>query len=166
MRSARSAVECVERACDQIRTSDRLAHTLRAVLATGNTMNCGTHRGDASAIKLDSLAKMADVKVCCHFLTLLSIAVLHVLRQTGTPSCVGQCGVDMHILGMLSSFLFVCSMASSRWHCRWAECLKGLVVHPCHFLYHSLTQSSTTELVGCGCPDHQGVQAKPASQGL
>ena len=107
-------MECVERACDQIRTSDRLAHTLRAVLATGNTMNCGTHRGDASAIKLDSLAKMADVKVCCHFLTLLSIAVLHVLRQTGTPSCVGQCGVDMHILGMLSSFLFVCSMANEK----------------------------------------------------
>ena len=63
VRSARSAVECVERACDQIRGSERLAHVLRAVLATGNTLNCGTHRGDATAIKLDSLTKMADVKV-------------------------------------------------------------------------------------------------------
>lgn len=63
MRSARLAVECVERACDQIRGSERLAAVLHAVLATGNTLNCGTHRGDATAIKLDSLTKMADVKV-------------------------------------------------------------------------------------------------------
>ncbi len=63
MRSARAAVQSVERACDQIRGSDRLAAVLRAVLATGNTLNAGTHRGDATAIKLDSLTKMADVKV-------------------------------------------------------------------------------------------------------
>ncbi len=63
MRSARAAVQSVERACDQIRGSDRLAGVLRAVLATGNTLNAGTHRGDATAIKLDSLTKMADVKV-------------------------------------------------------------------------------------------------------
>jgi hypothetical protein len=63
VRSARHAVECVERACEQIRGSERLAAVLGAVLATGNTLNSGTHRGDATAIKLDSLTKMGDVKV-------------------------------------------------------------------------------------------------------
>ena len=68
LRSAKSAVECVERACEQIRSSERLATVLRAVLATGNTLNCGTHRGNATAIKLDSLSKTSDVKVrACNF---------------------------------------------------------------------------------------------------
>lgn len=53
----------MERACEQIRCSDRLAQVLSRVLATGNVLNADTHRGGALAIKLDSLAKMADVKV-------------------------------------------------------------------------------------------------------
>ena len=60
--SATAAVECVERACEQIRTSAHLAEVLRAVLATGNTLNAGTHRGQAAGIKLESLLKLADVK--------------------------------------------------------------------------------------------------------
>lgn len=64
LKSARSAVSCVERACKQIRGSDRLAHVLSAVLATGNVLNADTHRGGALAIKLDSLQKMSDVKAC------------------------------------------------------------------------------------------------------
>ena len=63
LKSARSAVSCVERACEQIRCSDRLAHVLSRVLATGNVLNADTHRGNALAIKLDSLSKMSDVKV-------------------------------------------------------------------------------------------------------
>ena len=63
LKSARVAVGCVERACEQIRCSDRLAHVLSRVLATGNVLNADTHRGGALAIKLDSLAKMSDVKV-------------------------------------------------------------------------------------------------------
>ncbi len=63
LKSARAAVSCVERACEQIRCSDRLAQVLSRVLATGNVLNADTHRGGALAIKLDSLAKMADVKV-------------------------------------------------------------------------------------------------------
>jgi hypothetical protein len=53
----------VERACEQIRCSDRLAYVLSRVLATGNILNADTHRGNALAIKLDSLSKMSDVKV-------------------------------------------------------------------------------------------------------
>lgn len=56
-------MECVELACKQIRSSKRLAAVLRCVLATGNTLNSGTHRGNATAIKLESLGKMVDVKV-------------------------------------------------------------------------------------------------------
>ena len=63
LKSARSAVSCVERACEQIRCSDRLAHVLSRVLATGNVLNADTHRGNALAIRLDSLSKMSDVKV-------------------------------------------------------------------------------------------------------
>lgn len=63
LKSARAAVSCVERACEQIRCSDRLAQVLSRVLATGNVLNADTHRGDALAIKLDSLQKMSDVKV-------------------------------------------------------------------------------------------------------
>lgn len=55
---------CVERACEQIRCSERLAHVLSRVLAAGNALNADTHRGGALAIKIDSLAKMSDVKVC------------------------------------------------------------------------------------------------------
>lgn len=60
--SATAAVECVERACEQIRGSAHLAEVLRAVLATGNMLNAGTHRGQAAGIKLESLLKLADVK--------------------------------------------------------------------------------------------------------
>ena len=60
-------MSCVERACKQIRGSERLAHVLSAVLATGNVLNADTHRGGALAIKLDSLQKMSDVKVRITF---------------------------------------------------------------------------------------------------
>lgn len=60
--SAAAAVECVERACEQIQDSRHLAEVLRAVLATGNMLNAGTHRGQAVGIKLESLTKLADVK--------------------------------------------------------------------------------------------------------
>ena len=60
--SGAAAVECVEQACEQIQASRHLAEVLRAVLATGNTLNAGTHRGQAVGIKLESLNKLADVK--------------------------------------------------------------------------------------------------------
>ena len=69
-------MECVELACKQIHDSARLATVLRAVLATGNTLNWGTHRGNATAIKLESLGKMADVKVSGASLRLLGLAYM------------------------------------------------------------------------------------------
>lgn len=50
-------------ACMQIKASRRLRLTLVSVLAAGNALNAGTHRGGAEGIKLESLLKLADVKV-------------------------------------------------------------------------------------------------------
>jgi len=50
-------------ACMQIKTSRRLRLTLASVLAAGNALNAGTHRGGAEGIKLESLLKLGDVKV-------------------------------------------------------------------------------------------------------
>jgi hypothetical protein len=49
-------------ACNQLQTSKRLQRVLAAVLASGNAINAGTHRGNAEAIKLESLLKLGDVK--------------------------------------------------------------------------------------------------------
>ena len=81
LKSARAAVGCVERACEQIRCSDRLAHVLSRVLATGNVLNADTHRGGALAIKLDSLAKMSDVKVPFPWSLCFLSATVHAVGQ-------------------------------------------------------------------------------------
>ena len=63
--SAKASIDSVEAACEQVGSSRRLQGLLRAVLAVGNALNTGTARASAEGIKLDSLLKMADVKVCC-----------------------------------------------------------------------------------------------------
>lgn len=50
-------------ACNQIQSSQRFRRVLATVLATGNMLNAGTHRGNAEAVKFESLLKMGDVKV-------------------------------------------------------------------------------------------------------
>ena len=59
---AGGGLRAVKRACEQLRTSRRLKCVLAAVLACGNAINAGTHRGNAEAIKLESLLKLGDVK--------------------------------------------------------------------------------------------------------
>lgn len=61
--TATGAIECVERACQQIIASERLYVVLRVVLTVGNTLNFGTHRGNADGMRLESLQKLADMKV-------------------------------------------------------------------------------------------------------
>ena len=63
VKSARASVECVSQACREVSESRRLQAVLRAVLATGNALNTGTPRANAEGIKLESLLKIADVKV-------------------------------------------------------------------------------------------------------
>jgi hypothetical protein len=48
--------------CNQILSSDKLARIMQKMLAIGNIMNEGTHRGEASGFTLDSLMKMVNTK--------------------------------------------------------------------------------------------------------
>lgn len=49
--------------CFVLSLRSHTAQVLRVVLASGNLLNAGTHRGSAESIKLDVLLKLADVKV-------------------------------------------------------------------------------------------------------
>ena len=68
--SAKESIRVVAKACRQVRDSPNLQQLLRLVLATGNLLNTGTNRGNAQGVKLDTLMKLADIKV--RFLTPLS----------------------------------------------------------------------------------------------
>ena len=61
--SAKASIDSVDEACEQVGNSRRLQEVLRAVLAVGNALNTGTARASADGVKLDSLMKLADVKV-------------------------------------------------------------------------------------------------------
>ena len=61
--AAREALLKVQQACKETCSSSELKQVLAALLATGNCLNFGTKRGAAAAIKLDMLAKLADMKV-------------------------------------------------------------------------------------------------------
>ena len=61
--SAEESIQVVGVACRQVRNSPHLQQLMRLVLATGNLLNTGTSRGNAQGIKLDTLMKLADVKV-------------------------------------------------------------------------------------------------------
>lgn len=52
------------------------AQVLRVVLASGNLLNAGSHRGSAESIKLDVVMKLGDVKV------------------TGTPPAAGAAAAE------------------------------------------------------------------------
>lgn len=61
--SAKASIDSVNAACEQVGSSQHLQGVLRAVLAVGNALNTGTARAQANGVKLDSLMKLADVKV-------------------------------------------------------------------------------------------------------
>lgn len=61
--SAKASIDSVDAACQQVGSSQHLQGVLRAVLAVGNALNTGTARAQANGVKLDSLMKLADVKV-------------------------------------------------------------------------------------------------------
>ena len=61
--SAKASIDSVDAACEQVGSSQHLQGVLRAVLAVGNALNTGTARAQANGVKLDSLMKLADVKV-------------------------------------------------------------------------------------------------------
>ncbi|BDA44286.1 probable formin-like protein 6 at N-terminal half [Coccomyxa sp. Obi] len=58
-----AALECLLAACAQVRGSQRLRRVLAAALRAGNSLNEGSHLGDAKAVRIESLLKMADLRV-------------------------------------------------------------------------------------------------------
>ncbi|KAM0871126.1 hypothetical protein ACQ4PT_039591 [Festuca glaucescens] len=76
----------LEAACSDLRSSNLFLKLLDTVLKTGNRMNDGTNRGKASAIKLDSLLKLADVKSADGKTTLLHFVVQEIIRSEGFDS--------------------------------------------------------------------------------
>ncbi|KVI02697.1 Actin-binding FH2 [Cynara cardunculus var. scolymus] len=59
---------------------------LEAVLLTGNRMNIGTNRGEATAFKLDTLLKLVDIKGTDGKTTLLHFVVQEIIRSEGIDS--------------------------------------------------------------------------------
>ncbi|KAL0042664.1 hypothetical protein WJX79_007254 [Trebouxia sp. C0005] len=58
-----SALEVIGNAVRQVRQGPRLQAVIQGVLTVGNAVNVGTAYGNAQGVKLDSLLKLADVKV-------------------------------------------------------------------------------------------------------
>lgn len=80
----RKSFETLEAACAELRNSRMFLKLLEAVLKTGNRMNIGTNRGDAQAIKLDTLLKLIDVKGTDGKTTLLHFVVQEIIKSEGS----------------------------------------------------------------------------------
>lgn len=81
----------------QVRKSKRLQAVLAAALCVGNAINRGTHLGDAKAVRIESLLKLADLRVMLsiplksrrcsekHTLPLIEIlSLVHALHKIGS----------------------------------------------------------------------------------
>nr|XP_043607288.1 formin-like protein 5 [Erigeron canadensis] len=79
----RESFEILEAACVELKKSRLFLKLLEAVLKTGNRMNVGTFRGSATAVKLDTLLKLSDVKGVDGKTTLLHFVVQEIMRGEG-----------------------------------------------------------------------------------
>ena len=61
--STERALGRIQAACAQVKNSPRLQRALALILEVGNILNAGSRQGGALAIKITSLAKLADTKV-------------------------------------------------------------------------------------------------------
>lgn len=73
----------MQAACEELRGSRLFHKILDAVLKTGNRMNTGTNRGNASAFKLDALLKLVDVKGADGKTTLLHFVIEEIVKSEG-----------------------------------------------------------------------------------
>ncbi|KAL5201688.1 hypothetical protein ABZP36_036042 [Zizania latifolia] len=79
----KTSFKTLEAACEELRGSRLFHKILDAVLKTGNRMNTGTNRGNASAFKLDALLKLVDVKGADGKTTLLHFVVEEITKSEG-----------------------------------------------------------------------------------
>ncbi|XP_076922787.1 formin-like protein 6 [Bidens hawaiensis] len=82
----RSSFRTLELASEELKNSRLFLKLLEAVLRAGNRMNVGTNRGEATAFKLDTLLKLADVKGTDGRTTLLHFVVQEIIRSEGADS--------------------------------------------------------------------------------
>ncbi|GJM99255.1 hypothetical protein PR202_ga16342 [Eleusine coracana subsp. coracana] len=79
----KTSFKTLEAACEELRGSRLFHKILDAVLKTGNRMNTGTNRGNASAFKLDALLKLVDVKGADGKTTLLHFVMEEIIKSEG-----------------------------------------------------------------------------------
>ncbi|KAG8050530.1 hypothetical protein GUJ93_ZPchr0009g2355 [Zizania palustris] len=79
----KTSFKTLEAACEELRGSRLFHKILDAVLKTGNRMNTGTNRGNASAFKLDALLKLVDVKGVDGKTTLLHFVIEEITKSEG-----------------------------------------------------------------------------------
>ncbi|CAL5366727.1 unnamed protein product [Camellia sinensis] len=82
----RNSFQTLEAASEELKNSRLFLKLLEAVLRTGNRMNVGTNRGDATAFKLDTLLKLVDIKGTDGKTTLLHFVVQEIIRSEGAAS--------------------------------------------------------------------------------
>ncbi|CAL5370975.1 unnamed protein product [Camellia sinensis] len=82
----RKSFQTLEVASEELKNSRLFLKILEAVLRTGNRMNVGTNRGDATAFKLETLLKLVDIKGTDGKTTLLHFVVQEIIRSEGTGS--------------------------------------------------------------------------------
>ncbi|KAJ9540821.1 LOW QUALITY PROTEIN: hypothetical protein OSB04_027327 [Centaurea solstitialis] len=80
----RTSFSTLEEASEELKNSRLFLKLLEAVLRTGNRMNVGTNRGEATAFKLDTLLKLVDIKGTDGKTTLLHFVVQEIIRSEGT----------------------------------------------------------------------------------
>lgn len=73
-------MELLDRACDQLKSSQSLVKILEMVLVVGNHLNGGSFRGAASGFKLEALLKLMDVKGVQKNTTLLHFVITELLK--------------------------------------------------------------------------------------
>lgn len=93
---AKASIDSVDAACQQVGSSQHLQGVLRAVLAVGNALNTGTARAQANGVKLDSLMKLADVKVNVLLSSTPAKSCDSLLLHTDVPSWPGISASVLH----------------------------------------------------------------------
>ncbi|XP_051140606.1 formin-like protein 6 [Andrographis paniculata] len=91
----RKSFQTLEEASKELKNSRLFLKLLEAVLQTGNRMNNGTNRGDATAFKLDTLLKLVDVKGTDGKTTLLHFVVEEMIRSEQPTSVVSRLSEEL-----------------------------------------------------------------------
>lgn len=71
-----SSVEIVEKACDEVRTSERLQTVMAMILTLVNQINTGGDGNEAVGFTLDALLKLNEVSIFLIFCIVLRLSLI------------------------------------------------------------------------------------------